>query len=430
MTENNKKEIFVNGPINVFRLEGQINNIKKVIYLFGDFHEQINVETTCNSYLSDDFIKYYYKTMKKTDPNVTYDFLFENYADVDMFEQYKYSYSPYRKRYIDDIREYIDHDIAIYETKKSSTSVLLQNKGSKLFKNVRLHYFDIRSFYRIRQTDDLVNNIFVFISQYDSTHNTFWIIKKLISTFMNLKNELKHIINKFRIYAKNKSMHLKDIILAEIKDEEILTDIAKYKETIITDESRINKYLDKTFKRDHSIKDKLIHSRIFKHIFIDVKKIISIINGSLRKLLKLYEIGNITHFDLNKSYDNTYIYGVDYYATQKLLSQIKIKTIAIDNQITPIYSKMTDLYCLRIVLAKNYISNAIIYSGLAHTVNYIITLIQNFDFKITHAEYTKYSLDETNKLVKNKKIDNYDEFFYKPKFKQCTNMAKFPDNFL
>jgi Family of unknown function (DUF5847) len=432
MSKNNNNEILVNGPINAFRLEGKINDINKVIYLFGDFHHPINVETKCDSYVSDDFIKYYHKTMKKTNSDITYDFLFENYSDIDMFEQYRYSYSPYRKQYINEIRSYVDSDMEIYETKKNISDLLLENKGSKTFKNVRLHYLDIRSFYRYYQISSLLNGLDNLISQYDSTQHTYYIIKNLISTFINIKNELKYLINKLSIYSKNKPKQLSDIILPEIKDKEILDNISKYKEDISSHDSRINKYLEKIFKRDkHAfIKNKLMASKIFKLIFTDAKEVISIINGCLRKLLILYEIGNVNDFSLNKMYDEGYRYGIDYYKTQKLLSQIKIKVISIHDKIIPIYTKMTDLYCLRRILAKDYINHAIVYTGAAHTINYAVTLVQNFDFNITHAEYTKFSLDETNNLIKNKKMDNYDELFYKPIFKQCTDMAKFPDKFL
>lgn len=32
------KAIYVNGPVNTIRIEGKINNVNKVIYLFGDYH--------------------------------------------------------------------------------------------------------------------------------------------------------------------------------------------------------------------------------------------------------------------------------------------------------------------------------------------------------------------------------------------------------
>jgi len=36
----NADKIYVNGPVNVVRLEGTIGDIKKVIYLFFDYHQK------------------------------------------------------------------------------------------------------------------------------------------------------------------------------------------------------------------------------------------------------------------------------------------------------------------------------------------------------------------------------------------------------
>ena len=47
MCSNNIMEI--NGPTNVVRLEGKVNNIKKVIYVFFDFHIEPNFQTTCDN---------------------------------------------------------------------------------------------------------------------------------------------------------------------------------------------------------------------------------------------------------------------------------------------------------------------------------------------------------------------------------------------
>jgi hypothetical protein len=40
-------KLYVNGPINVVRLEGIINNIKKVIYVFFDYHSPLIYQTRC-----------------------------------------------------------------------------------------------------------------------------------------------------------------------------------------------------------------------------------------------------------------------------------------------------------------------------------------------------------------------------------------------
>jgi hypothetical protein len=45
MSQINKSTIKINGPLNVVRLEGKINKIKKVIYVFLDIHIDVNNHT-------------------------------------------------------------------------------------------------------------------------------------------------------------------------------------------------------------------------------------------------------------------------------------------------------------------------------------------------------------------------------------------------
>ena len=42
------QSININGPVNVVRLEGNINDISKVIYFMFDFHNNVNNQTKCN----------------------------------------------------------------------------------------------------------------------------------------------------------------------------------------------------------------------------------------------------------------------------------------------------------------------------------------------------------------------------------------------
>lgn len=48
----------VNGPINVVRLEGKVNDVRKVIYVFLDFHYGISRQTECENIYSKDIQLY------------------------------------------------------------------------------------------------------------------------------------------------------------------------------------------------------------------------------------------------------------------------------------------------------------------------------------------------------------------------------------
>ena len=121
--------VYVNGPFNAFRLEGKINDINKVVYLFGDRHMPIQNETKCDSFLSVDWINYFISTMKTTDNKIEYDFLFENNADIYMFSRTKND-DIYRRKYIAEISKYVDRDIIINK-KEQNNETIFTNVGSK-----------------------------------------------------------------------------------------------------------------------------------------------------------------------------------------------------------------------------------------------------------------------------------------------------------
>ncbi len=85
---------------------------------------------------------------------------------------------------------------------------------------------------------------------------------------------------------------------------------------------------------------------------------------------------------------------------------------------------------MRRFLDKDYITNAITYTGSAHSCTYIEILTQEFDFVITHTSYSTISdLSELNRVVKTKKSTELDEIFYPPILNQCSELSNFPKNF-
>lgn len=91
-----------------------------------------------------------------------------------------------------------------------------------------------------------------------------------------------------------------------------------------------------------------------------------------------------------------------------------------------------DIYFLRRFLDKDYITNAITYTGSAHSNTYINILVKDFGFKITHASYSKIpDIDELNNIVK-RTINSNDlgEYLYPPIQSQCSDVTHFPENFL
>lgn len=60
----------INGPINVVRMEGKIGNIKKVVYLFMDRHNDYNVQTKCNNPGSIDVQEYFKNSFRDNETSI------------------------------------------------------------------------------------------------------------------------------------------------------------------------------------------------------------------------------------------------------------------------------------------------------------------------------------------------------------------------
>ena len=78
----------INGPVNIIRLEGKINNIKKVLYIFSDFHLKCEEQTNCNIDEAVDIDYYLSKTfleLNNLEKNI--DFFLE--IDNNMMNNYK-----------------------------------------------------------------------------------------------------------------------------------------------------------------------------------------------------------------------------------------------------------------------------------------------------------------------------------------------------
>jgi hypothetical protein len=421
----------VNGPINAFRLEGNINNIKKIIYLFGDRHMPLGEETKCDSFTSKDFISFFYETIKISDQNLKFDFFYENFADVDMFDVRKYS-SHRREMYIREIRKFVDSDMDIEKT-NNKKEIFYKNKGSKTFKNLRLHYLDIRSFYGCAEFYKIEDNIFDLLKSFELGSNDLkyqnWIIDRLLVILMEMKFLTQYMMIHINKMAYNKEKKFKDKFKKKIFNKNINLHDSIYDMTNF--EKRMMKYSKKIFGRynNDSVKKNLLDSDIIPSILDNMGESNRKINGCLNKLLKLKDLLVFSDFELNKDHRENFNYGPDFLLIKKIFYQIKIKFFIITDLKNKFFYLLTDLYLLRRILDKNYIDHGIVYTGSDHTLNYVYTLVKNFGFKITHANYLKLSLDETNKIIFKKNLDQMHEFLMNPIFKQCVDMDKFPKNF-
>ena len=364
----------INGPTNVIRLEGEINNIKKVLYVFMDIHVDIQYQTKCGDFLSEDVALYIKKELlKKHDKYI--DFFMEyrisdpedksvNFKRKYMVEMWKFFYQNY------------------------------QNKG-KGFTNVRFHYVDIR------------DNV---------TYLSPFLLNNYRCTFQYIENDYKYIVDQYDLNVK----YLNDV-------ENIL--IGKQETTEIVSLKEIKK-LHKKYKND-VIKNKI--KILIDYFIAEKQKLLKLIENNITMLTD-HKINCFNSFTnegysvLVKNKQNKVDYG---YNETDDLYEIKKNHAEIFSNYIKIISLVMDIYFLRRYCDKEYITNGIFYGGAYHCFMYINFLINQFDFKITHASYTYISIDETNKLLKKKIYDYYDVIYlFEPTvLQQCSDISSFPDNF-
>ena len=403
--------LLISGPTNTIRLEGIVNGIKKHIYIFGDIHKDILEQTKCNSFESDDIVKYIVKTIKnakKNNPEKIVDFFVES---LDKNRIQKSDNTDFTMSYIDDVRN-------LYENINITTNT-----------NLRLHYIDFREFsstmvfYQQNSIINTVLNKYIYYGYY--TDDVF---KKYKDALQKVKKEL---IENFRIIIDNKN---------KSNPEDLYDNKNKSNPEDLYD-NKNKKHIDDIFLKISSIykhkdiKKKLLNKDILTYIKKTYSKLIENIN------LLINNTDEYIKYTVDNSYklNNNGYYGI---RTEYIFeTYIKFKNITTDisMDLLYLYTCVVDIFFLRRFLDKDYITVAICYVGMSHLYNNINILIKYFGFKITHISYCTTSVENLTKKIKNNthNTDFLDarnkgeimlmilpEYIY-----QCSDLTKFPDNF-
>ena len=180
----------INGPINLIRLEGTLYNNKKIIYIYFDHHFPINKQTKCDGFLNDDVVTYLNKEFLKIN-NKYIDFFMETSFDQ---EEILLKNKKYKDRYIDEVNKFFLINILIKDNK---------NIGTKINKNIRFHYVDIRhqlktiSFHKI--FDSIKEEIKLGKKYKDYKKSIDKIITELNNLQYNIKSGDNKIIQKIKL---------------------------------------------------------------------------------------------------------------------------------------------------------------------------------------------------------------------------------------
>lgn len=375
----------VSGPINIVRLEGTINNIHKIVYLFMDIHVPPNIQTECEE-VDVLPVKYYIITTlqkyHKIDPHKVFDIF------IEVSSKKIKSSSNKSSNYIDSMKQFY----------------LRENK---VLSNARIHYIDAREIIFMKSINIIFDIPSVFRDFFD---NNIW--KSYLAAVQYVLDEINVIYE--------------DIFINKKSNNKIVDKIIN---------SYDNKFIKKKINDIFDIELKENAYNTFKTLNENYNKLKNIYNYLNKNIFTKYDINQIDNILI----PDYYIDGLGTYGglTTKLINEINICTVLISEKLVEIILldifglHIMDMYVLRRLLDKNNITNILIYTGKHHSINCIYRLVKDFNFMVTHASYiNEKSIKKVNNIIKNK--NNFQEisYLFTPNIlHQCSDLSNFPENF-
>lgn len=407
MTNNT---ITVNGPINAVRISGSIFGINKILYLFMDHHSSPENQTECDNVLSEDFNKYLVKSVIKN-PNITFDLFLEYYSTYSLLPT-----NDYRDRYIDQMAKLFRKEFN-YDEKTDRVY------PAKSYPNARFHYIDIRD-YLYHNIDIYLNNLRQIVSNMNcNMHFTRNDLYSYESNLMNIFNELTIVYEMLMNKRQNGGART-------------IGPVDNKQRTSEENESMLFNFLDKILNKYNHIEVKQQINKYIENLIIpNIKTLMKLIEKTLKYINKILLTEPKTDRDLTASeniYGYGFHYGIDSKEYHKIIQYLHSASYDIDYGVLVSFGRIIDAYFLRRFLDKDYIQHGVVYTGSAHSTNYIYLLLKYFDFEITN---TSYSLEPNVEILnqKLKEIDykedaDFEKYFLPPQLLQCSNLTNFPKN--
>jgi hypothetical protein len=342
--------------------------------------------------MSEDFNKYFVKTISGIKSDKIYDLFFE------IGEKFETAnVSEFRGMYISEVFRYFKDTIKV-KVSENKKNKKIESKQ----KNLRLHYVNIRDYMKTHINEDL-NDIRSII--YDMSCNKSILkidLEELYQNVLSLEKNIKEIIELFQNPKSDNS-------------------------------NKISYYINKMMKKykHRELKTKLIEP-VLDIIYNNFDKLIKKIENFH---LAISEIKDkiIYPNELTEAKNGEYFYGNDSYFILESINKLNELYLDIEYYATNGFSTIMDLFFLRRFLDKDYITNGIVYTGGFHSVFYIYILVKYFDFKITHISYIEKNIKNIEELEN--KIKNISDFkklmkyLFPHKLSQCANLTNFPPNF-
>lgn len=401
----------INGPYNAIRMEGEIDGLKKIVYMFMDVHMPPQLQTECANIYSQDFNRFLAETFHDLNgADRMYDFFME--IDPELYKidsavraeaKTKQSRGAPRDKYIRQVWQLLRSSVE-YDSKGDHVS------ASKVFQNVRLHYLDIRGV-----LSDLMFGMFHLPIHFGVTVD--YHPSALFLTLGRIYRTVNHCLGIYQDLKANPEAVPRSDDEKTPESELVGPAFGRY----------VRKLL---YGYKHADVKRLITARVDRY-FGMLKDFTDMIDD-FAKLLAEYgqyiDAHPVTFYGDNGIRDDMTIED-----RVKWNSDIAFSFNQLTNQIMIAGVGITDCYLLRRVLDKDYVTNAITYTGGSHTVNYVNALVGDFGFTVTNISATPAdSVTELNRTIKERlsKGDIITDLLVPIPYSQCSDLTDFPLRFL
>lgn len=404
---NNNTRKYVSGPNNLVRMEGKINNINKVFYIFFDYHMDCHEQLECENIYAIPIKQYLVKQFQNiNESDRMIDFLLEEFPEY-VLEKHS---MPRTLIYIQQLRLLFDK-LFNYDVEKNR--ILKSNQ----FPNTRFHYLDIRTFLLGQNSRNMIisnvmDKYLAFLGRTVYPEDLHYIIDGLLIGSSQVKTW-------YDIFFHDNKQ------IKKVKVIQSINDLIKYTpDQYIETLSYIVNKIKNSYKNENV--KKAIHNEIntqlkqhFDDYFETFKKIKKYLEESAQKL----------------NYNNYELVSEGYFGNQQryfVSIDIIYKGIHLMRKLENIYFNIhvmvVDLYYLRRTLDKDYMGTIISYTGALHSTYYVYFLTKYFNLKLTHASYInkEKSINQFISDIFDEKMIN---IFNPPIRTQCIDVTDFPDNF-
>jgi hypothetical protein len=386
-----------------------------------DFHASVYQQKKCsdiraidiNTFLVEEFDK-----LNKSNPKMVFDFMFER-GPLDTFHK-----TNAKRLYIGEVRDFFTKSFKLdIDTNKAQKSDLVPN--------VRFHYVDIRDFLmrtsfnlHYGQIRPILNNIY---------HTRSYNPNQLNGLFHNIQMIQSEFTTLYVLLYKNRNLSNpiidKSLYSANINTMYSTSENDNYKLVKKSIYKLLVKYNHESIKKTITqIIDTELHE-----MFIDF---FNYIDGILLFISTEIDLGSKfeNHYSseiLFQQSDRTYTYGIDRQEHYRKILKFGDIDGTLFDKFVGIGVYFMDLYKLRRILDKDYVTNTISYAGAFHSNNYIRLLVKYFGFKLTNYSYLKNNkIKETEKIIKSSNtLEDLNILFYPYVFTQCSDLSSFPKLF-